>query len=64
MSKSLTYLRKAGPERQAESDRRWQLDDIRTGIKELDEGWGVPHKDVADWLRSWGRKRQRKATRK
>jgi hypothetical protein len=34
MSKSLKYLRKAGPERQAESDRRWQLDEIRTGIKD------------------------------
>jgi hypothetical protein len=27
MSKSLKYLRKAGPERPAESDRRWQLDE-------------------------------------
>ena len=34
----LRYLRKAGPERPAESDRRWQLDEIRTGIKQLDEG--------------------------
>jgi hypothetical protein len=49
----LKYLRKAGPERSAESDRRWQLDEIRTGIKELDEGRGVPHTDVANWLRSW-----------
>ena len=32
----------------------WQLDEIQTGIKELDEGRGVPHKDVANWLRSWG----------
>src|SRR5512134_2468592 len=39
----------------------WQLDEIQTGIKELDEGRGVPHKDVANWLRSWGRKRERKA---
>ena len=36
---------------------------IITGIKELDEGRGVPHKDVANWLRSWGRKRERKAPR-
>src|SRR5688572_26107720 len=41
----------------------WQLDEIQTGIKELDEGQGVPHKDVANWLRSWGRKRERKAPR-
>jgi predicted transcriptional regulator len=41
----------------------WQLDEIQTGIKELDEGQGVPHKDVANWLGSWGRKRERKAPR-
>ena len=41
----------------------WQLEEIQTGIKELDEGRGVPHKDVANWLRSWGRKRERKAPR-
>ena len=41
----------------------WQLDEIQTGIKELDEGRGVRHKDVADWVRSWGRKRERKRPR-
>ena len=41
----------------------WQLDEIQTGLKEFDEGRGVPHKDVANWLRSWGRKRERKAPR-
>ena len=41
----------------------WQLDDIQAGIKELDGGRGVAHKDVANWLRSWGRKRERKAPR-
>ena len=41
----------------------WQLDEIQIGIKELDEGRGVRHKDVANWLRSWGRKRERKAPR-
>jgi RHH-type transcriptional regulator, rel operon repressor / antitoxin RelB len=41
----------------------WQLDEIQAGIKELDEGRGVPHKDVANWLRSWGRKRERKTPR-
>lgn len=41
----------------------WQLDEIQTGIKELDEARGVRHKDVANWLRSWGRKRERKAPR-
>jgi RHH-type rel operon transcriptional repressor/antitoxin RelB len=41
----------------------WQLDEIQTGLKELDEGRGVAHKDVSSWLRSWGRKRERKAPR-
>ena len=41
----------------------WQLDEIQKGLSEFDEGRGVPHKDVANWLRSWGRKRERKAPR-
>lgn len=41
----------------------WQLDQIQAGVKELDEGRGVAHKDVAGWLRSWGGKRERKAPR-
>ena len=41
----------------------WQLDETQIGIKELDEGRGVPHRDVAEWLHSWGRKRERKAPR-
>jgi RHH-type transcriptional regulator, rel operon repressor / antitoxin RelB len=41
----------------------WQLDEIQGGIEELDAGRGVPHKDVAKWLRSWGRSRERKAPR-
>ena len=41
----------------------WQLDEIQIGIKELDESRGVPHKDVANWLHSWGHKRERKAPR-
>lgn len=41
----------------------WQLDEILTGIKELDEGRGAPHTDVSSWLRSWGGKRERKAPR-
>lgn len=42
----------------------WQLDEIQAGITDLDEGRGVPHKDVANWLHSWGgRKRERKAPR-
>jgi RHH-type transcriptional regulator, rel operon repressor / antitoxin RelB len=41
----------------------WQLDEIQTGIKQLDDGRSVSHQDVTNWLRSWGRKRERKAPR-
>jgi predicted transcriptional regulator len=41
----------------------WQLDEIQIGIKGLDKGPGVPHNDVTNWLRSWGRKRERRAPR-
>ena len=41
----------------------WQLDEFRAGIEELDEGRGVAHEDVSNWLRSWGKKRERKAPR-
>jgi RHH-type transcriptional regulator, rel operon repressor / antitoxin RelB len=41
----------------------WQLDEIQAGVDELDKGRGVPHADVAKWLRSWGKKRERRAPR-
>jgi predicted transcriptional regulator len=39
----------------------WQLDEIRAGLEEPDKGRGVAHEDVSRWLRSWGKKRERKA---
>ena len=41
----------------------WQLDEIQLGMTDLDEGRGLAHEDVANWLQSWGRKRERKAPR-
>src|ERR1700736_5030545 len=41
----------------------WQLDEIQAGLQELDKGRAVAHKDVSTWLRSWGKKRERKAPR-
>jgi len=41
----------------------WQLDEIQGGIEELEAGRSIQHKDVANWLHSWGRKRERKAPR-
>ena len=39
---------------------RWQLDEVHTGLTELNEGRGVPHPAVVKWLRSWGKKPERK----
>ena len=41
----------------------WQLDEIQAGLGELDEGRALAHQDVSKWLRSWGKKRERKAPR-
>ena len=41
----------------------WQLDEIHAGLQELDEGRSVSHKDVTNWVRSWGRTRERRAPR-
>jgi RHH-type rel operon transcriptional repressor/antitoxin RelB len=41
----------------------WQLEEIQAGLEELDDGRGVSHANVAKWLRSWGKKRERKAPR-
>lgn len=39
----------------------WQLNEMEAGLEELNAGRGVPRKEVATWLRSWGGKRERKA---
>jgi RHH-type transcriptional regulator, rel operon repressor / antitoxin RelB len=40
---------------------KWQLDEIQAGLQGLDKGRTVAHKDVSKWLRSWGKKPERKA---
>ena len=50
-------------EDELERDVDAAADEMEAGLKELDEGRGVPHKDVSNWLRSWGRRRERKAPR-
>jgi RHH-type rel operon transcriptional repressor/antitoxin RelB len=42
---------------------RWQLDEIQAGLDELDSGRVAAHGEVSKWLRSWGKKRERKAPR-
>ena len=42
---------------------RGQLAEIERSLGELDRGKSVANADVAAWLRSWGKKRERKAPR-
>jgi RHH-type transcriptional regulator, rel operon repressor / antitoxin RelB len=37
----------------------WQVAGIKQAISSLDRGEGVSHKEVKDWVGSWGRKRER-----
>ncbi len=39
----------------------WQLGEIEAGIKDLEANKTVEHHEVNRWLRSWGKKRERKA---
>jgi len=37
----------------------WQVAGVKRAIASLDRGEGVSHKEVKDWINSWGRKRER-----
>ncbi len=37
----------------------WQLLEIKSGVRDLDSGRVIDHKDVKDWLVSWGKKDER-----
>jgi|SRR5580700_792501 RHH-type rel operon transcriptional repressor/antitoxin RelB len=37
----------------------WQVAGVKRAIASLDRGEGVPHEEVKDWVKSWGRKRER-----
>jgi predicted transcriptional regulator len=41
----------------------WHFHQIHAGVAELNEGRSVPHATVATWLRSWGKRDERKAPR-
>jgi RHH-type transcriptional regulator, rel operon repressor / antitoxin RelB len=41
----------------------WQLGEIQAGMEELEQGRGVEHEKVAQWLESWGKTRERKPPR-
>ena len=37
----------------------WQVAGIKRAVASLDRGEGVSHKEVGEWVNSWGRKRER-----
>jgi RHH-type transcriptional regulator, rel operon repressor / antitoxin RelB len=37
----------------------WQVAGVKEAIASLDRGEGIPHEEVKDWVKSWGRKRER-----
>lgn len=41
----------------------WQLDEIRAGVADLDEGRTVGHDKVSKWLKSWGKSSEIKPPR-
>lgn len=45
------------------NSEEWQLEEIHTGIEELDAGQSVSHESVSKWLKSWGKKGETKAPR-
>lgn len=42
----------------------WQVAGVKRAIVSLDRGEGVPHQEVKDWVKSWGRKRERAAPKR
>jgi predicted transcriptional regulator len=37
----------------------WQVAGVKRAIASLDRGEGILHKEVTNWVNSWGRKRER-----
>jgi len=42
----------------------WQVAGVKQAMTSLDRGEGVTHKDVKDWVKSWGGKRERPAPKR
>jgi RHH-type rel operon transcriptional repressor/antitoxin RelB len=42
----------------------WQVAGIKRAMASLDRGEGVSHKEVKDWVGSWGGKRERAVPRR
>ncbi len=41
----------------------WQLGEIEAGLRDADEGRTVSHEEVAKWMKSWGKRKERKPPR-
>jgi predicted transcriptional regulator len=59
-SKSVRHAEAIVRDRAAET---WQLDEVHSALTELNEVRNVPHQTVVKWLRSWGKRPERKAPR-
>ena len=42
----------------------WQVSGVKRAIASLDRGEGVSHREVKNWVNSWGRKRERPAPKR
>jgi RHH-type transcriptional regulator, rel operon repressor / antitoxin RelB len=42
----------------------WQVAGVKRAMASLDRGEGVAHDEVKDWVKSWGRKRERTAPKR
>jgi predicted transcriptional regulator len=41
----------------------WQLEEIQSGLNELDAGQEIGHEKISQWLKSWGKPGETKAPR-
>ena len=58
--RSKSYLAAEAISAYVESEE-WQLEEIRKGLDEADNGQVVKHEKVVEWLKSWGKPNERKA---
>ncbi len=42
----------------------WQIAGVKAAIASLDRGKAIGHKEVKDWVNSWGRTRERPAPKR
>ncbi|GMU61589.1 MAG: hypothetical protein AMXMBFR34_33520 [Myxococcaceae bacterium] len=45
------------------ADNAWQVEAIEEGLEAAEKGDLVPHAQVVAWVKSWGRRRERKRPR-